>query len=178
MSKNRLPLLMLVAAGLAVLLWWDNRSQDTPRSRGDVIHPGQGDLAANFDSSGSAPSSPAEDGQAYAATPLDKEALKEMVERPLFAPSRRRPPVKAPVETRIQASAPIAPPPRPNYSLLGVIRDGDRAIALLRSHRDGRNIRVEAGDTLGGWQITAVDSMSVTLKRDDAGDHKIRLSGQ
>lgn len=185
MAKKQLLLLILVAAGLAVLLWWDNRSGDATRSQNApiaapedrVVTPGFSEDAAP---NAALPSLPPNEGQLTNVATPDKESLTDMVERPLFAPSRRRPPARIAVEIPTLPSAPVASPPaaRPNYALLGVIRDGDRAIALLRSQGDGRNVRVETGDALAGWQITAVDGTSVTLKRGDAEAHEIRLSRQ
>jgi hypothetical protein len=97
---------------------------------------------------------------------LDKSTLKDWVERPLFAPSRKRPP---PTEAS-QGPAPQvagAKPPPPIYELLGIVRDKGRAIALLRKKADGTSFRVQVGDTLGGWQVSKVDPKAVTLIRDD-----------
>lgn len=97
---------------------------------------------------------------------LDKATLKDWVERPLFAPSRKRPP---PTEAS-QGSAPKAAgakPAPPIYELLGIVRDKGRAIALLRKKADGTSFRVQVGDTLGGWQVSKVDPKAVTLIRDD-----------
>jgi hypothetical protein len=107
---------------------------------------------------------------------LDRESLRDMTERPLFAPTRRPPPTPAPPEAAPVFEPPPAPPATPDYALLGIVRDGDRAIALLRSRSEGRNLRVEAGDMVGGWEIAAVDTLSVRLRGRDGAAHELRVA--
>lgn len=164
MGNSKMP---LVAVVLGALVWWDNSPDASQPAH--VESPSATEDAA-------AEAAPASEtfGDGLSSVPA-KESLTEMVERPLFAPNRRRPPVKTVAEAASQPSL-AAPPLRPNYALLGVIRNGDRAIALLRSRSEGRTIRVEVGDMVGGWQITDADSTAIMLKRHDAGTHEIRLS--
>jgi hypothetical protein len=88
---------------------------------------------------------------------IDKTSLSNWVERPLFAPSRRRPP---PEVAKAQAAAPKAPP---DYAYIGVILNAKKTIAVLRSVSNGANLHVEVGDTLGGWKVDSVDRTAVTL---------------
>lgn len=101
---------------------------------------------------------------------LDKATLSDWVGRPLFAPSRKRPPNADPAAAP-QADA--APPP--TFELLGVVRDKDRATALLRKKSDGASFRVQVGDMLSGWRISKVDSRSVILLRSDGTSETISL---
>ena len=176
MADNRLPLLMLVAAGLGGLLWWDMSSgPETPdvvaaappisRLEGRILN---GEAAMTAPARGS--------GTANPLAGLSRESLRDMVERPRFTPSRRPPPPPAPPEAApVFAPPPPAPPATPDYTLLGVIREGTRAIALLRSRSEGRNLRVEAGDVIGGWEIAAIGAVSVRLTRGDGTAHELRL---
>jgi general secretion pathway protein N len=171
MADRRLPLLVMLAGALGALLWWDMASGPEAPEVVDAAGPPSRIAGAR--------SSPAAANAAGTANPLaslDKEALRDITERPLFAPSRRPPPLPAPVAAA-PAVAPLpAPPSTPDYTLVGIIRDGDRAIALLRSRSDGRNLRIEAGDIVGGWRIAAVDARSVRLKRADGAAHELRLA--
>ena len=185
MTKNRLWLLMALALALGALLWWDNQPGRAPDRSAVISDAGEAGRSPRTVRPSPVPlASPAPFAQATGGEPanplasLDKESLDAMVERPLFAPSRHRPP---PPSTAAMAPEPAAapPPPKPappSYILLGVLKDGDRAIALLRNRSDGRNFRVEVGDMIGGWQIAAVGPVSVMLKRADGTQHEVQLS--
>jgi hypothetical protein len=98
---------------------------------------------------------------------FDKVRLRDTIGRPLFAPSRQRPPpVVAAGRPEIKPVGPVKAQP-PSYELLGVVQDGNRAIALLRKTGDGASFRVEVGDTIGGWQVSKVEAKSVLLVRED-----------
>jgi hypothetical protein len=178
MADKRLPLLMLVAAGLGALLWWDMQSEE-PETPDVVAAAGPARRVEGGSRDGQAASTATPErvpgGEANPLASLDKESLRDVTERPLFAPARRRPPAPAPRETEPAFVVPPAPPPTPDYTLLGIIRDGDRAIALLRGRSDARNLRVETGDMIGGWEIAAVGAASVRLKRSDGAAHELRL---
>ena len=51
--------------------------------------------------------------------------------------------------------------------LLGIVSDGDRAIALLRKKCDRMNYRAEVGNMLSGWRVSKVVPKSVLLERKD-----------
>lgn len=186
MTKNRLPWLMALALGIGLLLWLDHAGTGSETTvapaRSQVIlslpsqTSSQGFAAVEAgpnDTEVTGLGGPLENPLAS----LDVAALGAIVERPLFTPSRRPPPMPEPViAPRLPVASPPAPPsPPPGYVLLGVIRDGDRAIALLRGREDGRNIRVEAGDVIGGWEISAVRPASVSLRGQDGTFHDIPL---
>lgn len=179
MADNRLPLLIVVAAGLGALLWWDMHSKpETP----DVVAGAEpakrveGRERNGHTASTAMPERVLGGETVNPLASLDKESLRDMTERPLFTPTRRPSPKPAPREAEARYVPPPAQPSTPDYTLLGIIRDGDRAIALLRGRSGGRNLRVEAGDMIGGWEIAAVDTVSVRLKRRDGAAHELRLA--
>ncbi len=61
------------------------------------------------------------------------------------------------------------------FSLIGVVLDGARRIALIRS--GGETSRVGEGDAIGSWKITSIDADHVVLR--SAGTSKeIFLAGK
>lgn len=171
MAANRLAVLMLGAAGLGALLWLDMQ----PEHKGADV--GAPPPPAPDSGSRSKLATPLPGGEmANPLASLDKESLGNITERPLFAPTRRPPPAPVPPAATPLAPPQPAPPRAPDYTLLGILRDGDRAIALLRHRSEGRSLRVEAGDTIGGWEIAAVGAVSVRLKGRDGAAHELRLA--
>jgi hypothetical protein len=171
--KNRPTLLILVCLALAALVWLDNqRSTETPPQAADRIEPAVASGEAGPANDATAERQ-AEPGTAPAplqlANPLasfDKRRLKDTVERPLLASSRRRPPANiAAIRPEGGAAAPKVQ--ASSYDLVGVVRDGDRQIALLRKKSDGASFRVEVGDMIGGWRVLQLEATSVRLERAD-----------
>lgn len=177
-EKYRPLLLILVSLALGALVWLDNRN---------LLFPEQGAVTASRTSPATAApeakkEQPADSQPApstAAADPLlsgnplatfDKATLENWVDRPLFAPSRKRPP---PQETAKAAAKP--PPPPPDYQLLGVVLNHKRTIALLRREGTGDDYRVEVGDMIGGWYVAAVDREAVTLRRDEDTSQTVRF---
>jgi hypothetical protein len=185
MFRNRLTLMLLFAGALGLLVWWDNRPPTKPlpsqRIQAKDLANGQPSVQLSEKSRGAtaviAASSQRPPGNPLAS--LDKETLRDMVERPLFAPSRRRPPPppEAALGKSVEVvSAPVAAVAHANYALLGIIRDGERAIALLRNTDDGRNFRGEVGDVVEGWRIAAIGHLSVSLQRPDGEAQEVHLA--
>lgn len=192
MTKYRPFLLILVCVALGALVWMDDGSywfggkNETVASQtrnrpgaSAVVSKGQSTKAEQ--TTGAVDIATAE--QLLSGNPLasfDKSTLENWVERPVFAPSRKRPPEKVG-----QKAAPKPPPP-PDYKLLGVVLNSRRTIALLRSKDSGADFRVQVGDMIGGWHVATVERNSVVLKRegetaqtvkfakdcDDSGDEK------
>jgi hypothetical protein len=172
-------ILVPVCVALGTLVWIDNFGFDNPwdspsaPSRRDA--PGAG-------SSLQTPGAPAEEERSAPSASgtatgnplasIDKAALSDTVSRPLFAPSRSRPPE---VVAESAEAAPPPPPPPPSFALLGVVRDGGRAIALVRNVTDGMSFRVEVGDTIGGWQVAGVEATSIRLERADGTSRTVHL---
>jgi hypothetical protein len=178
MTKYRPFLLALACLGLAALVGFDNReailsmlaSPDPIATQSET----GADKIAKTEPSVDRPAEP----KAHQKTALlignplaefDKMQLENWVQRPLFAPSRKRPP---PQEAKT-ASTPLQPPP--DYQLLGVLLNPKRTIAVLRSEETGTDIRVQVGDMIGGWLVASVEREAVTLKRDEEEPQIIRF---
>lgn len=188
MIKNRPLLLVLASLALGVLVYLDNRGGEAPQegtlvrgSRGADAGPVDREIASasgavdqEDGTEASQAASPALERLANPLANFDKSKLRDWVERPLFASSRKRPPAVAAVANRpTQPTQPKAPPP--SYDLLGVVRDGDRAIALLRKKGDGTSFRVEVGDMIGGWRVSKLEPAAVLLERDDGNSQMLPL---
>jgi hypothetical protein len=94
-----------------------------------------------------------------AAQPLDRFSVTR--DRPLFSPTRR-PPAPPPVVV----AAPPPPPPPPNVVLLGVVMDGESALAIVRAGQTQKDLRVGIGDDIGGWKVGQIESGKLVLLLD------------
>ncbi|MBY0562358.1 hypothetical protein [Hyphomicrobium sp.] len=171
MKQYRLHLMIVACLALACLVWFDNQ-QPNPIASAPAIASGepqkQTDPDLSSDDGNEAP------GQISIGNPLvaiAKEDLRDTVERPLLAPSRRRPDE---AKTAKHQDAPAGE--KPVYELLGVVLNGDRAIALLRNAADGTSFRVESGDMVGSWRVARVETASVFLERSDGTSLSVNLS--
>ncbi len=177
LEKYRPHLLILVSLVLAALVWLDNQNLLFPQKDAVTVSKAESSAPTNEANSkqasdrGPAPAAaivdPLLNGNPLAT--FDKATLENWVERPLFAPSRKRPPPQS------VAKAAAKPQPPPDYRLLGVILNRKRTIALLRSEGTGADVRVQVGDMVGGWSVTAVERESVTLKRDEDTSQTVRF---
>jgi len=77
-------------------------------------------------------------------------------DRPLFKPDRK------PVTTAAETAA--APAPPPTVSLIGVIIDGQRQLAMLRVPESPLAVSASVGDEVQGWRVTAVYPDHVVLR--------------
>jgi type II secretory pathway component PulC len=96
-------------------------------------------------------------------SPAEKPAIStfaEVVERPLFTPSRRPPP-----KTDSNPAA-IASKPE-TFDLIGVIISADRRMALLRTVATSEVMRAVEGQSIGGWEVRAIKPTQVVLRRGD-----------
>ena len=178
MLKNRPLLLMLVCAALGALVWYDNRPDaSAPRGPVKVSPSAQSELALAPGGDATPATEAAQAaGVMQLANPLaslDKESLKDWVARPLFAPNRKRPPVVE-TATKIEQHAAVAAPSI--YILLGIVLDGDRALALLRKRSDGKNFRVVVGDMIGGWRVAKIEPTTVVLENVDGSSQTMTLT--
>jgi hypothetical protein len=188
--KNRPLLLVLVSLALGVLVYLDQWGGESPKvgapSVGVADGGGEGAApAARTAAAGARRTSGADamqdpgPGLEKLTNPLalfDKSQLTDWVDRPLFAPSRKRPPVvKVAAAAPSRPARPLAPPP--SYDLLGIVREGDRAIALLRKQTDGTSFRVVVGDMIDGWRVARLDAAAVLLEREDGISHTVPLTG-
>ena len=76
-------------------------------------------------------------------------SFREIVERPLFNPSRRA----------IVASVKLMP----LYRFRGALLMGKRRIGLLERRSNGVLLRVREGDVVDGWQIAFIDSRAIQM---------------
>ncbi|HSZ74978.1 MAG TPA: hypothetical protein VK779_09175 [Rhizomicrobium sp.] len=91
----------------------------------------------------------------FAAQPI--ETFSSIDERPLFSATRK--PAASPEQNPAQAG----PPPAPNASLVGVIMDGKTQLAMMRSPDSAFALSYAVGSSIGGWQISEIDSDKVKL---------------
>ena len=102
---------------------------------------------------------PAAPEPARAALPLSA-----FTERPLFSAARRPPPSEDPglvveaTDSDLLFGA---------YEVAGVVKLGDRMMAMLRDTRDGRLIRLRPGDRLGDAEVLEITLDSLTFKDGD-----------
>lgn len=85
----------------------------------------------------------------------DATALSATLERPIFAPDRRPPPLALP---------PPPPDAMANVHLLGLF-SGDVSGALIRS--EGKVRRITLKQKLGEWTLQAIEDRSITFERDN-----------
>jgi hypothetical protein len=100
------------------------------------------------------------------ANPLQAQLLDRLSatrDRPLFSPSRRPPAPPPPPVERVPEAA--APPPPPNVTLFGIVIDGDRARAIVRSGT-AKIARVQIGDDIGGWKVSQIEERRLVLLLD------------
>ncbi len=179
LKKNRPLLLILVCLALGVLVFLDNRSGNDDDAAPSVAATAPADSSADetgsLDDADVAASGAAGLDLRNPLADFDTALLKDWVERPLFAPSRKRPPAVAAAGPALPRHAATQKPP-PSYDLLGIVRDGARAIALLRKKGEGTSFRVEVGDMIGGWRVAKMEPASVVLERSDGTSQTVPLS--
>jgi hypothetical protein len=190
MSNLRLVILLLVCVVLGALAWLDNR----PETASAPIEPGRDRTQeAELSTAGGEPAeradaddiaaTPEMDASEYAATPdqsmsnplgaIELSQLRDTVNRPLFASSRRRPP-----ESADKPANAAAPAQAQTFELLGVALGGPRPIAILRKKSDGTSYRVQTGDILAGWQVSKVEARAVLLERPEGVSENVPLLRQ
>lgn len=103
-------------------------------------------------------------GNPLAANPLAAMSLGQLsdtTERPLFTPSRHKPPpevVAAPIE------APPPPPPvPPKLSLFGIVQDERGPRAITKSSTDDKTVGLRVGDQVESWSVTGINRTQLTL---------------
>ena len=96
------------------------------------------------------------------------DAFAEIVDRPLFNPTRR------PLEADPGPSAAVPTPP-PDWTLIGTVITPNKRSALLWSPRSREFFRLEPGMTNGGWELSEIGPDEVVLQR-GATRHQLELS--
>ena len=86
--------------------------------------------------------------------PPPEDAFADIDARPLFASDRK---------PLADTSQPGAVGAASDLSLVGVIMDGERAVALLRSKSTSQTQSAIVGGAVQGWHVARIDATSVTL---------------
>jgi hypothetical protein len=125
----------------------------------------------------SAPVTATADGAAAPASPLEAalalpppEQFAVIVDRPLFAQTRRPPPPAAaepapPAEPEPAPEPDLAetpppepaPPPAVDFTLVGIVTDGSERRALVQRQSDGTVVEVPEGGDIAGWFAVLID---------------------
>lgn len=95
-------------------------------------------------------------------------AFAEIVERPVFSPTRRLPSDAKPESETVDA----VPTPSGSLDLVVVgIITGPRELALLRSASGGRLRPMAEGDELSGWTLVEIEPFRLVFRRE--GDEQM-----
>ncbi|MDG1210962.1 MAG: hypothetical protein P8Q48_17710 [Paracoccaceae bacterium] len=81
--------------------------------------------------------------------------------RPLFSAARRPPPPEAPGEP---IEDPMANMLFGRYEIAGVVKLGDKAVAMLRDATDGTLLRIRVGDRVGDADVVDITLESLTFR--------------
>lgn len=90
----------------------------------------------------------------------DLKDLAEVVERPLFTQNRLPAPPEAQADTPAQK-----PGQQFAYDLSGIVITASQQMALLRNTRTREIRQVRLGETIDGWEVTAISADQVILSR-------------
>lgn len=102
--------------------------------------------------------------ESIAAPPLT--AFAEVVERPLFAPTRR-PARPAFPEEEIALEPSPEEPDQIGFSLVGIALSEAGRVALVRRYEDGKVFRVAEGGEVLGWTVSAIKPRQAVFRRGD-----------
>ena len=189
---NKLVPLLAITVGLGALVWLDNQPLDQQAVDSTQVASTDQDAAISTDTNGIGPA-PDGTGNSNSPTPaereqsrdpnstgipansnplatLDKDDLRDTVERPLFAPSRRRPRLAA-------ASAPATAEPAAysSFELVGIAKADHRTIALVRRRADGASFRLQTGDSVDNWTLAKIERTSIVLNSNDGSSATVQL---
>lgn len=84
--------------------------------------------------------------------------------RPLFRASRRPPATPDTPETTASTGQEIAADLPGGTQLAGIIKEGGKGRALLRSAEQPTGDWVEVGHEIGGWRLSEIDTQSVAFE--------------
>jgi hypothetical protein len=116
--------------------------------------------------------------EAPIVNPVAQQSLADFpatLQRPLFAPTRRKAAAEPPPAAPLKEPPKPAPAP-PAVTLIGVIADPEGSQAMLRSE-GVKAIRVKVGDEVMGWRVAGIDAQRVTLTLGDR-DFSVALFAQ
>lgn len=111
---------------------------------------------------GEAPPLPALPAQPrYALGPV--EDFSEVLDRPLFSPTRR-PPAEG-------AVAIASSEPELEVTLVGVIISSEEQIAIVKPKDGSRFLRLSVGDSFQGWTLDSIEPSRITFHRGNIEEH-------
>jgi hypothetical protein len=165
-----LPWLAGITVVLAALLAWDWSSDGAPSAE-------KSPSRAASEQTRPAPSnrdptrSPQEQPSLNPLARLKLDSLHDTLGRPLFEKLRRpvEPPrkIETPAVVRLKTTA-----SQSALTLVGVLKSGGVAVALLKHKATGQSLRAEEGDIIDGWTVKQIDFQRVVLAQ---GDREISL---
>ncbi|WP_139790545.1 hypothetical protein [Rhizobium rhizosphaerae] len=118
----------------------------------------------------SPPLSPPVSPGANPLSTIDPASLTGFRDRPLFSPTRRRPPaperepVPAP-ETEPEAAPAAEPDPPLNIRLLGIVGTPEGLTALVLDLDDETRHSLGPGETFHGWTVATLDGTEMVMTR-------------
>ncbi len=167
MKNRRLLLLGVCAAVLAVYAVWSGAAGTL------AALVGGGNATAIAD----APlpqvaenKTPAEPAPLNPLAGITVDAFGEIVERPLFNPTRAPQPVEE--SAPAQVAEPVAAPPQDtakarDFTLLAIAIAGDTRIAMVRWNKTNEVFHLKQGQYLSDWELQSVGEKEVTIGRDE-----------
>ena len=94
--------------------------------------------------------------------PVTAGEISAFQKRPLFSAARRPPPPEAPGEP---IEDPMANMLFGRYEIAGVVKLGDKAVAMLRDATDGTLLRIRVGDRVGDADVVDITLESLTFRK-------------
>jgi general secretion pathway protein N len=85
-------------------------------------------------------------------------------ERPVFAPSRRPPPVFQ-LASAPPSSPVVAGPRRPALALVGIIVGGADGVAIFRDETTKAAVRLRTGEGHAGWTLRSIKGREATFEK-------------
>lgn len=169
MKNRRLLLLVACAAALAAYAVWSG-------SAGSLLTLAGGGDAAAVAVTPAPAAEIAQGNRAAESVPLNPlsgiavEQFAEIVNRPLFNPTRTPPPPR--VEDVAPAAVAQPTPPEDtakaeDFTLLAVAIDDDARIAMLRWNKTNEVFHLKQGQFLSDWELRSIGEREVTIARDD-----------
>lgn len=89
-------------------------------------------------------------------------SLAPFQDRPLFSAARRPPPPEAPGQL---VEDPMADMLFGRYEVAGVVKLGEKTVAMLRDARDGTLLRIRVGDRVGDADVVDITLESLTFRQ-------------
>lgn len=151
--------------GVAILavpyLAWTSFAETPAPAAGAVAPPPEGHLPQPDQE-------PAQEALIQRLPPLERFA--EMVERPLFSPTRRPEPLGtvAPSDDGSADPVPVATgPDEPGIRFVGTVGQSGSMTAVVIRADGGEALRLATGDRIEGWEVAEVTTSELVLRREE-----------